>query len=84
MPLEIDAEKSAVTGINRNVVGRLRAVQPSYAEQQWIAEELDQRHADVERTVAILNRQIDLLIERRQALITAAVIGQLQIPGVAA
>jgi len=84
MPLEIDAEKSAVTGINRNVVGRLRAVQPSYAEQQWIAEELDQRHADVERTVAILNRQIDLLIERRQALISAAVTGQIEIPGVAA
>ena len=31
-----------------------------------------------------LERQIDLLLERRQALITAAVTGQLEIPGVAA
>jgi type I restriction enzyme S subunit len=31
-----------------------------------------------------LSRQLDLLLERRQALITAAVTGQLEIPGVAA
>lgn len=31
-----------------------------------------------------LNRQVDLLVERRQALITASVTGQLEVPGVAA
>jgi type I restriction enzyme S subunit len=31
-----------------------------------------------------LHRQVDLLVERRQALITAAVTGQIEIPGVAA
>ena len=31
-----------------------------------------------------LTKQIDLLAERRQALITAAVTGELEIPGVAA
>ena len=31
-----------------------------------------------------LDQQIELLVERRQALITAAVTGQLEIPGVAA
>ncbi len=84
MPLDIDADKSAVTGINRNVVGQLRAVQPPYREQQRIADELDQRHTDVERMGAVLRQRIDLLVERRQALITAAVTGQIEIPGVAA
>ncbi len=81
MPLDIDADKSAVTGINRNVVGQLRAVQPPYREQQRIADELDERHTDVERMEAVLRQRID---ERRQALITAAVTGQIEIPGVAA
>ena len=31
-----------------------------------------------------MTRQIDLLVELRQALITAAVTGELEIPGVAA
>jgi len=34
--------------------------------------------------VTALRNQIDLLAERRQALITAAVTGELAIPGVAA
>lgn len=36
------------------------------------------------RHQSAIQRQIDLLLERRQALITAAVTGQLQTPGVAA
>jgi len=84
MPLDIDAEKSAVTGINRNVVGQLRTVEPPLAEQRQIAEELDERHAVVEETVRVLSRQVDLLRERRQALLTAALTGQIEVPGVAA
>ena len=50
--------------------------------EEWPAllAELDEvcgRLDEIENTV---NRQIDLLHERRQALITAAVIGQLDIP----
>lgn len=41
---------------------------------------LDRVHGAIDQ----LNRQIDLLIEHRQALITAAVTGELEIPGVAA
>lgn len=37
-----------------------------------------------ERVSALLRRSVDLLLERRQALITSAVTGQLEIPGVAA
>jgi type I restriction enzyme S subunit len=44
------------------------------------------RHVEVvtQQVVGVTLRQIDLLLERRQALITAAVTGQLDIPGVAA
>jgi type I restriction enzyme S subunit len=41
-------------------------------------------HAREEAVASALRRQIDLLVERRQALITAAVTGQIEIPGVAA
>jgi hypothetical protein len=38
----------------------------------------------VDRARTVCQQQVSLLIERRQALITAAVTGQLEIPGVAA
>lgn len=40
--------------------------------------------AEGDRLAALLGKQIALLRERRQALITAAVTGELEIPGVAA
>jgi type I restriction enzyme S subunit len=84
LPLDYDAEKSAVTGINRNVIGGLRVPVPPLAEQRQIADRFDEVEVHVEGTKEKLNRQIDLLIEHRQALITAAVTGDLPIPGVAA
>ncbi|WP_157789438.1 restriction endonuclease subunit S [Candidatus Microthrix parvicella] len=57
---------------------------PPLAEQREIVRHLDQSRAKVEGMVERLTKQIDLLAERRQALITAAVTGELEIPGVAA
>jgi type I restriction enzyme S subunit len=57
---------------------------PPRAEQDEIVRELDCARAEVARLRDHLSRQIDLLLDRRQALITAAVTGQLEIPGVAA
>jgi hypothetical protein len=42
-----------------------------------------ERHRDDAMTT-LLTRSLDLLLERRQALVTAAVSGQLDIPRVAA
>jgi type I restriction enzyme S subunit len=42
------------------------------------------RLAEIDRLRTRIQAQIDLLFERRQALITAAVTGQIEIPGVAA
>lgn len=83
VPLDLDSAKSAVTGINRNVVGQLRVPIPPLEEQQRLAIQLD---ADAERcsqTVAALDQQLALIREHRQALITAAVTGELEVPGVA-
>ena len=62
----------------------LRVPLPSLRRQRELAAECDRiagRSADTQRAMLA---QIDLLLERRQALITAAVTGQLEIPGVAA
>jgi type I restriction enzyme, S subunit len=48
-----------------------------------MATQLEQQHDAVEKCIASCRRQIELLIERRQALITAAVTGELDIPGLA-
>jgi type I restriction enzyme S subunit len=57
---------------------------PPNAEQDLIVDELDREAATLSAVESALDRQIGLLGERRQALITAAVTGQLDIPGVAA
>ena len=80
LPLSIDAEKSAVTGINRNVVGALKVPVPPRATQETIARELDQGYAQGEVMVRALAASVQLLRERRQALITAAVTGQIDTP----
>ena len=52
--------------------------------QRWIVKAADSARARHTQLVARLRWQIDLLQEHRQALITAAVTGELSIPGVAA
>jgi type I restriction enzyme S subunit len=83
LPLAVDAEKSAVTGINRNVIGALKVPVPPYLAQHQIALEIDAAQSRSEQIVTVLRTQIDLLLERREALVTGAVMGQLEIPGAA-
>ena len=56
----------------------------SMALQSDVARELSLERARCERAVSAISRQLHLLAERRLALITAAVTGELAIPGVAA
>ena len=83
LPLEAESEKSAVGGINRNVIGDLRTPRPSLPVQRTIANELQKSESSSMQTSKVLQRQVDLLAERRQALITAAVTGEFTVPGVA-
>jgi len=50
---------------------------PPLEEQQRIVEHAEQIRARMNTGVALLRRQIGVITERRQALITAAVTGEL-------
>ena len=54
------------------------------SEQIMISQKLDTSTSRLLEAKELLNRQCNILKERRQALITAAVTGELRIPGVAA
>jgi type I restriction enzyme S subunit len=57
---------------------------PPLDEQADIESAVETARRRAESVIGLMSRQIELLLERRQALITAAVTGQLEIPGVAA
>jgi type I restriction enzyme S subunit len=70
--------------INPSDIGTVRVPLPPLARQRAIADYLDQETARIDALVERIDRQVALLQEHRQALITAAVTGELEIPGVAA
>jgi type I restriction enzyme S subunit len=70
--------------ITGETVKGLRIPKPSLAEQRRIADTLDSVRAQVETVCSTLAAQIELLHEHRQALITAAVTGQLDVANAAA
>ena len=84
VPLDIDSQKSAVGGINRNIVGSLRVPRPDVCAQEAIAGHLDEAEGLSKQARRKLELQIDLLAERQHALVTAAVTGGLVVPGLAA
>jgi type I restriction enzyme S subunit len=70
------------TGIqNLDVAGYLseRVSIPDYSEQRSVAERFDVHLVEVGRLRSVLDRQLRVLQERRQALITAAVTGQVDV-----
>ena len=81
LPLDSDSAKSAVTGINRNVIGVLRVPVPPLAEQRRLAQKLDAKARHLRSVTSRLDAQVALLVEHRQALITAAVTGEIGVPG---
>ncbi len=70
--------------INASELGDLPIQLPTLAEQRAIADYLGVATRRIDALISKTHRIIALLAERRQALITAAVTGQLAIPGVAA
>ena len=71
-------------GLNFDQVGSLRVKIPRGDNGVGTRKRLDALRKRRDALVAVLTRQIELLQERRQALITAAVTGQLDIPEVVA
>jgi len=74
---------STFSRINIAQIIELLVPMPEVATQSALAREFDLASAQGRGARSMLHRQIDLLRERRQALITAAVTGELEIPGVA-
>ena len=73
LPLDFDSAKSAVTGINRNVINRLACPIPTVPDQARMAAQLDLAAALAEERSDEIVSQIESLRELRQALITTAV-----------
>jgi type I restriction enzyme S subunit len=71
--------KAAVPGIDRNDIHVLPAVVPPISEQSEIVTYLDATTTKVDLLTTEAQRAIDLLQERRTALISAAVTGQIDV-----
>jgi type I restriction enzyme S subunit len=70
--------------INLDIVKAARIPHMRLDVQRAIAAQTEKSRDSTRHATEVLSRQISLLLERRQALITAAVTGQLDIPGAAA
>ena len=66
------------------VWSKLPVALPGHPEQRSIVEELERESTYVAKAASRLEHQIGLLTEHRQALITAAVTGELAVPGAVA
>ncbi len=80
----VQGNESTIPHLTREKLREHRFPRPPLEEQADIVQALDARLARTSGITIRLVRQIELLQERRQALITAAVTGELEIPGVAA
>jgi type I restriction enzyme S subunit len=75
---------ATIRGVNIWDLKRVRVPVPSESGQREIADRLQGDNCWTNKLGTVLERQINLIVEHRQALITAAVTGELEIPGVAA
>jgi type I restriction enzyme, S subunit len=78
------ARSTTQDNLNAEQVRELPVPYVRVSEQGEVVERLDAQLRPYDLVVGKMRDQIDLLVEHRQALITAAVTGELEIPGVAA
>lgn len=76
--------ETTVAHLNMADIGELPVILPPVDAQPTVAASIRAELGSLDQASTAMSRQIDLLVERRQSLITAAVTGQLDIPGVAA
>ncbi|HET9153749.1 MAG TPA: restriction endonuclease subunit S [Solirubrobacterales bacterium] len=77
----VEGNLSTIVHLTREQLMAHRFPWPPARRQQEIVARLDALGATTRSAIARIERQIELLQERRQALITAAVTGELDIPG---
>jgi type I restriction enzyme S subunit len=78
----VEGNQSTIVHLTGEQLRSHRFPWPPVAEQREIVMYLDSLSSKRERTTALVGHQLDLLVEHRQALITAAVTGEYQVPGV--
>jgi type I restriction enzyme S subunit len=81
--LELNAVGSTMLNLNPTIVGRMRIPVPPFPEQQAIADYLDRETEKIDEMVAKVEAAIEKVHEYRTALITAAVIGKIDVREVA-
>jgi type I restriction enzyme S subunit len=77
--LELWSVGSTVAGLNQTTMTKVSLPHPALEEQRRIADHLAERVAKIDALVASTQRFIELARERRAALITAAVTGQIDV-----
>lgn len=80
----LESDRVAMPKVNRDSLGMIRVPVPPLSRQAEIVEVLSGVSGRSDELAEPLRVQVGLLRERRQALVTAAVMGGLKIPGVAA
>jgi len=76
---EANNRTATLPSLSRDVLGGLRMPCPPPSEQRAIADRLDRETARIDALIAKAERFVELARERRSALITAAVTGQLDV-----
>ncbi|WP_432118268.1 hypothetical protein [Streptomyces sp. bgisy032] len=75
----LQAIGSTMPNLNSSILLNMPLLLPSFSEQVEIAKRCTEIESRATRHRLLLERQVQLLIERRQALITAAVTGQFDV-----
>lgn len=79
LPMEIYAGKSAVPGVDRNDLHAIPVPVPPREEQNLIVKYLNHATKHQQRVIEIIEDQIKEIQKHRQALITAAVTGKIDV-----
>jgi len=74
------SQGSTVPHLNMSDISDIPLWVPDIDEQRLIADQLDAATRTIDEVSAAIERQVELSVEHRQALITAAVTGDLKIP----
>lgn len=82
--ISLMSRSTTVAHMNMSDIPDIPLVLPPLEEQHAILQRVHFENERLRSGVELLGRQIALLAERRQALITAVVTGELAVPGVAA
>jgi type I restriction enzyme, S subunit len=77
--IEANNRTATIPSLSRDVLGAIRIPVPPASEQRQVAKHLDEQTARIDTLIAESERLVELSQERRSALITAAVVGQIDV-----